>query len=57
MGDSRDVERRAPVTVTVLPQVEIVAGAMQPDRQESDAVPIIEPAVDERDFGRRGLDE
>jgi hypothetical protein len=31
MGDASDVERCAPVAVTV-PQVEIVSGAMQPDR-------------------------
>ena len=57
MSEAGDVERRAPVTVTVLPQVEIVAGAMQPDRQQADAAPVVEPTVDERQLGRFGLDE
>ena len=57
MGDSGDVERRAPVTVTVLPEVEIVANAVQTDRQQADAVLVVEPAVDERQLGRFGLDE
>ena len=42
---------------TVLPQVEIVAGAMQPDRQQADAVPVVEPLMDERQLGRFGLDQ
>ena len=57
MGEAGDVERRAPVTVTVLAQVEVVAGAMQPDRQQADAVPVVEPPMDERQLGRLGLDE
>jgi len=44
------------VAVTVLPQVEIVAGAMQPDRQQADATPVVEPTVDERQLGRLSLD-
>src|SRR6185312_14544157 len=39
-------ERRAPVAVTVLPQVEVVTGAVQPGRQQADAAPAIEPAVE-----------
>jgi hypothetical protein len=39
MRDAGDVERGAPVTVTVLSQVEVVADAMQPDRQQADAAP------------------
>jgi len=57
MGDSGDVERRAPVTVTVLPEVEIVANAVQTDRQQANAVPVVEPPVDERQLGRLGLDQ
>ena len=57
MGDAGDIERRAPVAVTVLPQVEIVAGAMQPHRQQADAVPVVKPPVDKRQLGRLGLDE
>jgi hypothetical protein len=57
MGDSGDVERRAPVAVAVLAQVEIVAGAVQPGRQQADAVPVVEPSVDERQLRRLGLDE
>ena len=57
MADPGDVERRAPVTVTVLPKVEILAGAMQPDRQQADAVPVVEPPVDERQLRRLGVDE
>jgi len=57
MGDSGDVERRAPVTVTVLPEVEIVANAVQTDRQRANAVPVVEPPVDERQLGRLGLDQ
>jgi hypothetical protein len=45
------------VTVAVLPQIEIVAGAMQSNRQQADAAPVVEPAVDERQLGRVGLDE
>ena len=57
MRDAGDVERRAPVTVTVLPQVEIVADSMQPDHQQANAMPVIEPMMDERQLGRLGLDE
>ena len=57
MGEAGDVEGCAPVAVTVLPQVEIVAGAMQPDRQQADATPVVEPTVDERQLGRLSLDE
>jgi hypothetical protein len=57
MGDPRDVERRAPVTVTVLTQVEIVADAMQPDRQQADAVPVVEPSMDQGQLGRLSLDK
>ena len=57
MGDSGDVERRAPVAVAVLAQVEIVAGAVQPGRQQADAVPVVEPSVDERQLRRLGLDQ
>ena len=56
MGEAGDVEGCAPVAVTVLPQVEIVAGAMQPDRQQADATPVVEPTVDERQLGRLSLD-
>jgi hypothetical protein len=51
------VERGPPVTVTVLPQVEIVAGAMEPDRQRADTAPAVEPTVDQRQLGRLSLDE
>ena len=45
--EASHVERRAPVTVPVLPQVEIVADPMLPDRQQTDAVPVVEPPMDE----------
>ena len=48
MGEPHHVEGRAPVAVTVLPQVEIVTGAVQPGREQADAAPVVEPAVDER---------
>jgi hypothetical protein len=54
MRDAGDVERRAPVTVAALPQIEIVADAMQPDCQQADAAPVIEPAMDERQLRRFG---
>src|SRR6185436_6194613 len=57
MREAGDIERGAPVTVTVLAQVEIVAGAVQSDRQQADAVPVVEPTVDERQLGRFGLDQ
>jgi hypothetical protein len=34
------------VAVTVLPQIKIIAGAMQPHRQQADAAPVVEPPVD-----------
>ena len=42
--ESSHIEARPPMAVTVLAQVEIVAGAMQPDRQQADAAPVVEPA-------------
>jgi hypothetical protein len=45
------------VTVTVLPKVEIISGTVQPDRQQPDAAPVVEPTVDERQLGRFGLDQ
>ena len=45
MRQASDIERGALVTVTVLTHVEIVAYAMQPDRQQAEAPPAIEPAV------------
>jgi hypothetical protein len=30
---------------------------MQPDRQQANAMPVIEPTMDERQLGRIGLDE
>jgi hypothetical protein len=57
MRQPTGVEVRAPVTVTVLPQVEIVASAVQPDCQQAHAPPVVEPPVDERQLGRLSLDE
>jgi hypothetical protein len=45
------------VTATVLAQVEFVADVMQPDRQQADVAPVVEPPVDERQLGRLGPDE
>jgi len=44
------------VAVTVLPQVEIVTDAMQPDRKQADAVPVVEPAVQLLQFWCVGLE-
>jgi hypothetical protein len=38
------------------PQIKIVADAMQSDRQQADAAPVVEPTVDERQLRRLGLD-
>ena len=57
MGEAGDVEGGAPVTVSVLPQVEVVARAVQSDHQQADALPVVQPTVNERQLGRLGLDE
>jgi hypothetical protein len=57
MRDAGDVEGRTPVADSVLTQVEIVADAMQPDREQADAMPVVEPTVDKRELGRLRLDE
>jgi hypothetical protein len=57
LRDASDIKRRTPVTVTVLPQVEIVADAMQPDCQQADTVPAVKPAMDERQLRRISLDQ
>ena len=41
----------------VLAQVKVVTDAMQPDRQQADSVPVVEPLVDERQLGSLGPDE
>ena len=46
MGEASHVEARPPMAVTVLAEVEVVADAMQPHGQESDATPAV-PAVNE----------
>jgi hypothetical protein len=38
-------------------QVEVVADAMQPGRQQADAAPVVEPAMDEGQLGCIGLDK
>jgi hypothetical protein len=57
VSEAGDVEGGAPVTVTVLAQVEVVADSMQSDHQQADAAPVVEPAVGQCHLRRVGLDE
>jgi hypothetical protein len=52
MRDAGDVEGGAPVTVTVLAQVEIVAGAMQASDNRAHAGPGVSPRMEQPQLGR-----
>jgi len=54
MREAGDPERRPPVAVTILAQIEIVADAMESGRQETDTAPGVEPGVGQRQLGRIG---
>jgi hypothetical protein len=52
--DAGDVERRAPPPVAVLRQLQIPALVMEPNGNEPEAGPGVQPAVQEPQLGRAG---
>jgi len=57
--DSSDVERRAPLPIAVLSELQVPPLSVQSHRDEPDAAPGVEPAVQESQLGRarRELEE
>jgi len=54
---SGDIERSAPVAITVLAQVEVMADAMEAHGEQPHAGPATQLAIDEGHLGRLGLEE